>query len=486
MDIQQLYKAIAEALGLVADAEGLLSFNAGDELTPAMVGGERLALPTAERLRSGNWHGVIAFHPFSEHVLRGESPVLKKIRMGVNYRLATVLRSLLIQFVELGADSARHARLSPKASELLSAVKDVDEKSVAAMEKIIEATQEGGPQKVISIYLKRGGTLRDQKYSRVAVVSVPFLEAFQEGDGTHVYGVKVRRKDHAAFQSLVEYILPGAEDLESYSAGSKSADAPYFDALMHAFYNVSKRLNEVVKIHKKQLSDAEDLVTDLSWIEAFTDLSVYRDVIPPLTGNTGEVGIEDSHGVEIKAAPAVKAIQPAVQSIKPAAPAVAAPVKIGAPEAPVKSAFNTNIRAADIVPPVAVVQEGSLFHKPDTNVIEAKAGHGGKVHEDKFHIKHTAHGVDFASLMEARQRAAQHTPVGGVQPGFPGAPVGYPTQPAGAYYGQPVAMAGGFGQPPQQMWGAAPLPTWAQGGGGMNMGWGGQPQWGAPPARAGW
>lgn len=480
MDIQQLYKAIAEALGLVSDDEGLLSFVGEDELIPAMVGGERLALPTAERLRSGDWHGVMAFHPLSEHVLRGESPVLKKIRAGINLRLAIVLRSLMSQFTELGADTSRHAKLSPKASELLSAIKDVDDKSVAAMEKIIEVTREGGPQKVVSIYLKRGGVLKDQKYSRVAVVSFPILEAFNEGDGTHILGVKVRRKDHAAFQALFEYILPGSEDLETYSAGSKSADAPYFDALMHAFYNVAKRLNEVVRIHKKQLDNADELTTDVSWIESFADLSVYRDVIPPLNGNMGDNGIEESTGAEVKALPASKPIAAAAPvAIKPAAPAE--PVKVGAPANAPKSAFNLNLHAKDIVPPVAVVQENSLFHKPDDSMIKAGGPQPtGKVTEDKFHIKHTSNGLDFASVMEARARVASHAPIVGT--------AGFQQPVVAGYYAQPPA--GGYFQPGQQMWGApapAPvnMPTWA--GGGMNtMGWGGQPGFQGMPRRAGW
>jgi hypothetical protein len=287
MDIVKLYRAIMQSLNLVIDHEGLVSLEVGGETFPAVVGNKRLVLPTPEVLRAGNWNGHIAFHPMSENAMRTESVVLKKLRDYINLRLSHVLAILLDTFTEISSNTAAHAKLSPKLSEMLSAMPDADEKTYQTLEKIFDAIRIDGKNKLISVYLKRGGKIGPDKYARVAVVAFPFMDEFDGENGT-VFGIKCRKKDFEGFAKLFKYIMPGADKIETYSYGSNSLYAPYFDALIHAYANVAAQLNVRVKAFHKHLPDVETLQIDLDWVEDIEDIGRYRDLIPSLSGNDGD------------------------------------------------------------------------------------------------------------------------------------------------------------------------------------------------------
>ena len=290
MQILETYKAILASMGVHPDADGLLSFYYNDDVTPIKIDDLRLTLPSPARLSSGDWHNLIAFHPLSENLVRGESPVLRKFKMIINVRLTSILADLLHQFTETAADTARHKTLSPKEQEMLSHLSEVDEKSLEAFDKIISTLSPDGSCRIINVFLKRrGGVYKGEKVARKAVVTFPILSEFDNGDNT-VYGVKLRKKDFAALESLLRYIVPDGDDIDAYSgAAGTSMFAPYFDSLLKAYINVAKRLNDVIDIHRKHLDNADSLYTDLSWVPKVADLTIYRNAIPALPGNEGDI-----------------------------------------------------------------------------------------------------------------------------------------------------------------------------------------------------
>lgn len=430
MHLSDLYKSILQSLDVTSDSQGLLSFNYAGKSMPAVVSlgpdnERRLALPTHERLRTGDWNGLVAFHPLSENLLRGESPVLRKLKGIIHFRLTSIFVDLLQQFVALAADPDRHAGLSPKAQILLSAMPDADTKTVAAVRKIIEASTLEGANKFFSIYLKRGANFKGQKVSRAAIVNMPIMDEFDREDG-HVFGVQLRKKDFAGLQRMIEYILPDCDDAEEYSAGSTSMVAPYFEALIQAYVNVAKRFNQIIKVHTKQLENVDELITDLSWHDEDADLSKYRDVIPPLAGNDG-----DQEGQPEPVAP--RPIPPVFASGGSAKPVSnltsAAPAKPAAftgqaavPGAgPAAGGFNSDFRLEQPAP------------QPIVN---------------------TGRGLDFNSVMSAASRnmhPARPVP-GQPMPGYgaPGMPVAMaPMQGYPAYAPPGVVMVDAYGRPVQ-------------------------------------
>lgn len=452
----KLYEGLLSSLDLQVDDQGLVSFAAEDGLFPVKVGDRRLALPTEKLLRSGQWDGLQPFHPLSEHILRGESAVLKKLRTAINIRLSTVISGLLTQLVELGADTSRHKRLSPKASELLSHLKDADPKSVAAMERILEETSPEGPNKIISIYLKRGGIFKGTRHQRVAVVSFPIYgELDTDGAGYTVFGIKLRKKDFVAFRELFLFLLPDAFDLESYSAASQSNDAPYFDSLIHAYFNVATQLNRVVKDFTKYLTMPEDLFTDLSWIELASDLSEYRNLIPALPGNEGtHDGKEDTSTTTTTALTTTTAVPEKVSDT------VAKTVDSSSSS----SLFNTHL------PKVEVAQPVSSAFGTHTTTTAKPAGE-----TDRAGVVHTSGGLDLNSLLSARERALRGGYVT-TQPQQTGWQSNWGTPPPGQDPNLPGwAQGGSFGfhnAPTVSSWNQQPSNAW-----GNNTGWGQPTRW---------
>ncbi len=439
MQITDLYKAILASMNVIADENGLLSLKYMDSTHRVLVNGKRLTLPTDELLRIGDWSNLQPFHPLSENLLReGESPVGKKLKTLINLRLGTIVTDLMSQFIQLGFDTKSHAKLSPKAQELLSHIQEVDEKTVAAVDKILEAVSEEGPSKIINIYLKRGGKYRGEKVARLAVVSFPIItDEFERNDGV-IYGVKLRKKDYAAVLGLLKYILPDCDDLEAYNAPSNSLEAPYFDALIHAYINVARRLNEVVKIHKKQLENAEELTIDLSWADAVENLAAYRGLIPTLAGNEGEVAEKDT--------PAPVRPIPTIAAPAPKAPATPIAPKV---EEAKPSTFNTSFRADSLNVP-------TMAPTPVAAAPVAKiAGRGADFNE----VLRANAANTMRAQQQFHQQMTQPAWVSAGQPVQPAVPVG---SYAGLHRGVPVAPTTYGYQNMRPGVGYQPMPDWVQ------------------------
>ncbi len=304
MEINDFYKSILESTGVKIGDDGLVSVSLGkdeagnEKLIPYEVGKERksmrrLALPINDVLRSADWKSVIAFHPMSENILKGESPILKCLNSLMVARLGSVALRLMGQLLYIGANTSYHGKLTPKQSELLIHLQNANESTIKVFNRLIDKirlvpVENEEDTRLLKIFLKRGGVWKGSKRARVAVVNFPLLEEFAKGDNT-IYGVKMSNKDKECILNLINFIFPEAGDVDGYSFGSDSQIAPYFHALLHAYGNVAGRLNSIVKEFKKHLKDADELTTDLSWVSVAADLTPYRSSIPSLDGNEGDV-----------------------------------------------------------------------------------------------------------------------------------------------------------------------------------------------------
>lgn len=285
-----LYKAILVSMGCVIEDE-MVSFSAPDGNIPITIDNKRLVIPTTDVLRASRWNEWIAFHPICESVVRGESPVLKRTRVIANLRLNTVLTILLQELLGIAADVSRHSQLSPGQLAMLSEIPDASQKTVDALDKVLDAVSSEGSKTLVSIYLKRGGVIDKQKYRRSAIVTFPILEEL-ESETSEVYGVKMSKKDKATLRALFNWIIPKAavgETSMEYSYGSSSDVAPYFEALIGAFHKVMFRLNAVSWKFRKYLGAYPNIHTPLDWSTALGSFAHYRGHIPVLAGNEGEI-----------------------------------------------------------------------------------------------------------------------------------------------------------------------------------------------------
>ena len=289
LPIDQFYERLLKSLSLDIDPSGLVGMKLEDQVIPCTVQKHRLALPTQTRIRSGEWDGLVAFHPLSENVARGVSPVLKKLRDLINYRLNSVAMVLMEELMAIASDRSYQDKLKPDQGSLLETLNMADEKTYKAMQSIFDNLSTGGPRSLVNLYMKRGGKLGAEKFSRLAVVNFPISDELDD-EKPEVFDKKLTRKrDKRMIRNLFYWVFPEADSLEYYSCGSNSMISPYFESLCLAYVKVAKELNRVTGLFKQHLDDPDGLHIDLSWTEALPHLEMYRDVIPPLEGNQGNL-----------------------------------------------------------------------------------------------------------------------------------------------------------------------------------------------------
>ncbi len=366
------YKSLMASIGIYDGPDGKLSFIRDGVEFPVLCEGKRLVLPTRDVLRTANWNECIAFHPLCESIIRKESVVVAKLRQLINYRITEVICEVATEILAVACDHTRHSTLSPKQAEMLSLIPDVDAKTCDSWNELVEVILQKADKRIVNIYLKAGGHVDNTAFRRAAIVTFPILEEF-ETTTLDVCGVKMRKRDKQAIGAMIKWILTptGSATIPNYSYGSNDDTAPYFHALVHAFGGIAKRLNAVSYLWRKVLGDNYKLIhTDLDWIEAFTDLTVYVGAIPTLAGNAGEsddpVALAPSvatpstlpppYGQHAPAAPMVP------QSNAPAWPTIGKPMGDSAPGEPMSS--RTADTVADDWSKVVMVKEYGQYRMP--------------------------------------------------------------------------------------------------------------------------
>lgn len=292
MGLNQFYSDYLASIGLIVSDDGLVNQKLTGASMPATIGGKRLILPLPEVLRNPDWNSTIAFHPLGETIYGGESELMKTLKKLVEFRVSSILATLIIELVDLASDKDGHKKLSPRQGDLLTILYKVDAKTVTDFTKVIDSTSKPGSSKLCSLYLKRGGKFKGESYSRVAVLSFPFTDEFSNEDRT-INGVKLRKDDFKMFCDLVNYIIPFPESLEEYSAGSRSLEAPFFDAITLSTIKILTTLNSKVELFKDYLDNYTDLHSDLNWVDTYSNIGLYAGVIPTLKGAEGKPSVDD-------------------------------------------------------------------------------------------------------------------------------------------------------------------------------------------------
>lgn len=465
----KLYRPFIASAGMVVDDEGVIRYKVGDVAVNIAFDGKPMVLPTAERLRGGALTGSVAFHPLSENIIRGESPVLRKLRTVLVTRLSNVASMLMLRMVEIAVDVDYQAKLKASEADFLTTLPKADVKLFNTMVKIVNAITPDKDYRFLRIFFKRGGMYQGDKYARVAITTFPIVDALFD-DSSELFGCKLRKTDKTQLQDLLTFLVPDSkEPTEAYNCGSNSKTAPYFDALVGTFVKVATALNKHTKALKKHLEDYDELYIDTSWVEQLKNLDSLSLEIPALPGNEGDVGIEEKHQVELEAANTAATAAPSAPVTEARA---AMPTRLGAGYANALETGHVG-SVADVVvprgaPPAAVAPQ------PQPTTAPRMAG------MPNGHVAPTTHVPHYAQTAQAQAPAAAATETGGKlswdsvvaanpprQPVQPqpqyGAPqqqpqYGYPQQaPQQPQYGypqqQPQQPQYGYGQPQQPQYG---------------------------------
>lgn len=282
-----LYEALLKSFDMSV-VDGVVSEPDGNDGQRAcVVRGKRLVLPTRNILRSADWTQAMAFHPLCENAEGAPSAILKNMTTRILRLMNSRISMLLIDLLRLASDAERQGTMSPAMVSFMSKLPDINDKAIDAGVKVVGAlfAEDASTNRLINVYLKRGGKLGGQSYYRTAVVAFPVREEFDRPDGI-VWGMDVGKRAKNAVNIMFKLIMNldrVAED--AYCTGSNSQTAPFFDALVRTYLKVQGRINEVVDLFGTHLPNGDDMRSDLSWAGLIENLEQYKGVIPVLAGN---------------------------------------------------------------------------------------------------------------------------------------------------------------------------------------------------------
>ena len=302
MKLMDFYAAILATGNLYPDSEGRISAHVGDVQVPTSVKEKRLVLPTKANMQNPDKSGIVMFHPLTENILHGESDVMAKFRGSVNIALNMRLSFLTFHLLRLATSPSMHSNLKPDQVEMMSVLKDADDKTLTLYQSILDKMKPGDADKCfVHFYMKRNGKIGDRAFRRVLVVSFPFYEELLK-DEKSVYGVKLRKKDHQAIKGLLEQVLPNLNIKDSYNRGSTSDTSPSVEALLTGLMGVAGHINALVEEFDHVLPELKEFAYDDSWVDALGNLQQFTPEIRSIPMQTGNEGGSDRPAVA--AAPA--------------------------------------------------------------------------------------------------------------------------------------------------------------------------------------
>lgn len=285
------YEEILEFVGCSADLKGNVYVNVVGHKDPLTLDGLRVCLPTEEQLASANPSEKIIFHPLRENLAGGESKVVSKLRSVLKVRMNYVIGVLATNLMHLAASPDLHKQLSPDQLELVIALKDADDKTAKALTQMIVAgTKLKADKLFVDLFLNRGESIRGQRYSRVGIISFPFLKDL-DADPERLYGVKwPRAKDRETVKKLFLFMFPNADQTDEYSEGSVSRTAPFLDAMLQSALRVAAPINDLLEMYGSFIDDADALKFPAEWVDVFYELESLSGEIrrtPAQAGNDG-------------------------------------------------------------------------------------------------------------------------------------------------------------------------------------------------------
>lgn len=300
MQILDCYNKMAEAFMFNVTDEGMfLTVSPTGSEQPTTIEGKRLVMPTKAFLKKGFGDDYMAFHPLSESISRqATSDVQKRLQKQSKAILSFYLLTIVQKLAALAEDKKQHKNIPAKEAGFLKDLANFDKKTVEAITKILgNATKRN---KLVTVYLKSSGVVNGDKMNRVTTIHFPFISELHLNDDKSVMGVKLTKKQRESLITLMNIVVPGGEDHNTYVAGSNSRVAPYFTSfttayrvIVEQFNNVIKRFDKYAKFGIKQIP----LYTEED-IESYG--KIYNQ-IPPQKGNTGEThDKEDVETVETK------------------------------------------------------------------------------------------------------------------------------------------------------------------------------------------
>lgn len=297
----ELYELLLRSLNVQADSNGRLVGKVGDVEKEIVYDDKHFYLPTKDVLGkpADETANYLFFDPLTESAVRQESESARFLKKLITSRLQLSI-SLLVTNLLLILGKEENASKAKSGQTLLYRQGFTPTSTIMRSHKklLSNGVKDNVTNRLVSIFLKRGGTLDGERYSRVAKVTFPILDAFKSTTNA-IFGVEMSARDKENILKLYSYVVYGVttptDDLaDEFSAGSNSKMAPYFQSLCFAYCNIAKRINEVNKVYKSLYENSEAYSTaiqvDLEFEDYIQELNEFKkDPMPLLAGNNGTV-----------------------------------------------------------------------------------------------------------------------------------------------------------------------------------------------------
>ena len=468
MELVQLYKDILKSVFVEADESGALSLTFGKG-GPLTIGDKRMVIPERDVLINSDFTNLIAFHPLSEDVMKGESAVIQKLRKLILFRLTTSLQLLSTELLSLAGDPENHPRLSPSLQKrLLKPLSKADASSIAQLSSLYKKLTLNGQQRLLSIYLRRGGKICGNGYARAAIIGFPMLTEL-DNDGRKVYGETIKVENVKVLKALFNIIVPGYETTETYSFGSNSKVSPFLHALLGGYIKLGEQINTVADEFKDLLTSYDAIKIDLDWAPHVSDISVYNNKLEPMEGNMGSI-VEDRttsfmDAVTVDASELLNAPVPkpeaAVQLVQtPKMQPAQYVAQVQAPQLPYPTTPATPAPEVEFKP----IGSNVSTARPAAGSVSNNDTQPGKLDWSKvnnnFQQMNAAEQQRQQQLMHMQMQQAQAMQMMQMQPGM--MPAGYPYQQQNQPYG--MQPAPNMGCPPAMGYSYPQMPVAGMGG----------------------
>lgn len=294
--LNSFYEKLLNDVGIQDGGEGKLSIAKLDGvLSPVTVDGKRLTLPTRENLKS-NDGGLIMFHPASEQLMSGPSPVLDALREYIMVRIYCTGIAIARSAMAISLDTSLQKKVRGAGNELMRALTSSDKRMSETLDRVLDNIGLTPDNRMYNIFLVASGSKENPRGLRTSKVSFPILDDANSDDTTEFFNVKMPRKtkDKPCITALLAAILDvdlEKEHLKEYT--STLRQAPYFHSLITAFHDIATHQNKLIDSLSKADKDIKGLEYNLDWTEEFDDFENFvkkvGHAVPLLPGNQGKL-----------------------------------------------------------------------------------------------------------------------------------------------------------------------------------------------------
>ena len=305
----QIYKDILSTAWMSANEKGVISRLIDPETgekSPVMIEDntdnkkkKTAVLPIKENLVGLDSNEFLVIHPLNENPSKPASPVVDFLRRMMSVRLNWVLSTMLPELLVFASSPAKHDLLKPEQLDILTCLADAGKDSASKFLKLLEASKakNGHFATIVSVYLTRGGVVKEKTYHRAAIVKFTlYEELIKAGSDNVVMGVKLSKKDRDLFKKLFERVIPGIDNPQHYSTGSNANVAPFMDSMMNTFLKLFSITNDMVENYRVVFSIPDLMIVPMEWSDELMDIDSLSSIVrlvPPQRGNEGDSRVDE-------------------------------------------------------------------------------------------------------------------------------------------------------------------------------------------------